>query len=318
MNRLKTIELTYPHTLSIEELPETVSAIGFFDGVHKGHQKVIQAAVAEAQQRNMESAVITFHPHPSVVLKKDVQDVKYITPISEKKELLMNLQVDRVYMITFNKELSRLSPQEFIDHFIIGLNIKGLVGGFDYTFGHKGKGNMSNIADYDRGKFSHMVIDQVTLNGEKVSSTAIRSLLKKGRMEEVNNLLGRPYRLSSTVIKGDQRGRELGYPTANLSVDAGAIIPDIGIYAVKVIYKNDRYNGMASVGTNPTFTDNKELSVEVNILDFNQNIYGEKLSIEWHKYMRDEVKYEGPEALIKQLEQDEQNIRAYFGKYKPG
>jgi len=295
----------------MEDLPETVSAIGFFDGIHIGHKKVIQTAVKEAKERKMESAVITFHPHPLVVLK-GAKNVKYITTLSEKKELLTNLQVDRLYIIKFNEELSKLSPQDFIDHFIIGLNIKHLVGGFDYTFGYKGKGNMNNIQEYDRGKFTHTAVDQVSLNGEKVSSTKIRNLLKSGELEEVHQLLGRPYKFTSTVIKGDQRGRELGYPTANLEAEANAIVPATGIYAVKVIYNKEVYNGMASIGTNPTFTDTEDVSVEVNILDFDKMIYGEKLEIKWYKYIRDEEKYDSAEALIEQLALDEKNIRDYF------
>src|SRR5699024_3805479 len=164
-------------------------------------------------------------------------------------------------------ELSKLSPQSFIDHYIIGLNIKHLVGGFDYTYGYKGKGNMENILDYDRGMLTHEAVEQVTLDGEKISSTRIRKLLQKGEMQKVSELLGRPYAFKSTVIKGDQRGRELGYPTANLKVAKNVIVPGIGIYAAKVKYKGDVYMGMASIGTNPTFVETDSLSVEVNILD---------------------------------------------------
>ncbi|WP_370642477.1 hypothetical protein [Virgibacillus salidurans] len=203
---MRTNQLTYPHTLGSDELPHTVSAIGFFDGVHKGHQKVIETAVEEAKRKNMESAVITFHPHPSVVLKKGTQHVKYITPIREKKEVLQKLHVDRLYIIEFNKELSSLSPQEFIDHFIIGLNIKHLVAGFDYSYGYKGRGNMDVIHEHTRDAFTHTAIDKVTLDEEKISSTKIRELLKAGNVQEVGMLLGRPLAFYGTVIKGDQRG----------------------------------------------------------------------------------------------------------------
>lgn len=308
---MKIIELTYPQAIDKEHIPETVSAIGFFDGVHIGHQKVIETAVHEAQRRNIESAVITFHPHPSVVLK-GATNVKYITPLAVKKEIIKKYNVDRMYVIEFNEQLSQLSPQAFIDHFIIGLNIKHLVGGFDYTFGHKGAGNMSNIHRYDRGMLTHEAVGKVTLDGEKISSTRIRKLLAAGEMEEARNLLGRPYAFFSTVIKGDQRGRELGYPTANLQVADDVIVPKKGIYAVKVKYKNKNFLGMASIGTNPTFKDSGAVSIEVNILDFNQMIYGEQLQIEWHCYLRDEEKYDNVEDLIQQLELDEKNTRSFF------
>lgn len=310
---MRTFELTYPHSLLLEELPNTVSAIGFFDGIHKGHQDVIQTAVKHAQENKMESAVITFHPHPSVILKKGTEHVRYITPIREKQEILQQMNVDRLYIIEFNKELSGLTPQAFIDHFVIGLNIKHLVAGFDYSFGHKGLGNMNNIADFTRDKFSFTVIDKVSLDSEKVSSTRIRELLKIGEVDEVNTLLGRPLKYTSIVVHGAKRGTDLGYPTANLKVNEEALLPKIGVYAVKVIYKNAIYEGMASIGTNPTFEeDHGNLSVEVNIFDYNNDLYGEELQIVWYKFIRDEEKYNNVEELMKQLALDEKNIRQLF------
>lgn len=310
---MRTFELTYPHSLLLEELPHTVCAIGFFDGIHKGHQKVIGTAVKEAQKRNLESAVITFHPHPSVVLKKGTEHVQYITPLKEKQEILQRMNVDRLYIIKFNTELSSLTPQEFIEHFIIGLGIKHLVAGFDYTYGHKGLGNMNNIRSYTRDEFDYTIIDKVTLADDKVSSTRIRELLKKGMVDEIKDLLGRPLKYTGFVIHGAQRGANLGYPTANFSVNKDALLPKIGVYAVKVIYKNAVYEGMASVGTNPTFEEDQgNLSVEVNIFDYNNNLYGEELQIEWHKFMRDEEKYNNVDELIAQLALDEENIRKYF------
>ncbi|MBY7143625.1 bifunctional riboflavin kinase/FAD synthetase [Virgibacillus sp. NKC19-3] len=312
---MRTIQLTYPHTLGLDELPRMVSAIGFFDGVHKGHQKVIETAVEEAKQKGMESAVITFHPHPSVVLKKGTQHVKYITPLREKKKILQGLGVDRLFIIEFNKELSSLSPQAFIDHFIIGLNIKHLVAGFDYSYGHKGQGNMGNLHEHTRGMFTYTTVDKVMLNEEKISSTHIRNLLKAGNVQGVHTLLGRPLAFYGTVVKGDHRGREIGYPTANLRINTDALLPKIGVYAVRICHNNEFYDGMASIGTNPTFTaDRKDLSVEVHIFDYDNNLYGETLQIEWHKYIRDEEKFDGAATLINQMATDEKNIRAFFSE----
>ncbi|WP_099158142.1 riboflavin biosynthesis protein RibF [Virgibacillus ndiopensis] len=312
---MRTIELTYPHTLVLEELPKTVAAIGFFDGIHKGHQKVIQTAVDEAKNKNMESAVITFHPHPSVVLKKDVQHVRYITPLREKQEILQQMQVDRLYIINFNQELSTLSPQDFIDHFIIGLNIHHLVAGFDYSYGHKGKGNMKVIGDHAKGAFSYSIIDKVELDNEKVSSTKIRELLKNGEVEATNELLDRPLSIYGIVVDGDKRGRTIGYPTANLRIDPNALLPKIGVYAVKVLYKNEVYEGMANLGVNPTFKSGVvEPSIEVNIFDYNNDLYGEELKLEWHKYIRDEKKFNSVEELVEEISNDEAKIRRYFSK----
>ncbi|RKQ37526.1 bifunctional riboflavin kinase/FAD synthetase [Oceanobacillus halophilus] len=312
---MRTFELTYPHNLEVMNIPETVTAIGFFDGVHRGHQKVIKSAIMEAKERKMESAVITFHPHPSVVLRKGNHQVKYITTMKEKTRIIKELGVDRLYIIEFSKELSKLSPQEFIDHFIIGLNIKHLVAGFDYTFGHKGSGNMMNISNYSREAFTYTTIAKVMSENDKVSSTRIRKLLEDGEVEEANYLLNRPFRLDGLVIKGDQRGREIGYPTANLKVDPDLLLPKQGIYAVKVLYNNEILNGMANIGTNPTFTEDKEdLSVEVNILDYKKELYGEELTVEWYKFMRDEEKFDSVQELIDQIDMDEKNIRNYFAE----
>ncbi|MEN2766403.1 bifunctional riboflavin kinase/FAD synthetase [Ornithinibacillus xuwenensis] len=309
---MKTIKLTYPHELSREQLPETVAAIGFFDGIHRGHQTVIKQAVTEAKHHNMESAVITFYPHPSVVLKNNHQ-VKYITPLREKQEILEEMEVDRLYLITFDKELSALSPQDFIDHFIIGLHIKHVVAGFDFSYGHKGKGNMEVIGEHSRGEFSHSIVEKVSLHNEKISSTKIRNLLEIGDVEQANVLLGRQLTTSGIVIEGDKRGRKIGYPTANINYDEDALLPKPGIYAVRVTIGDTTYDGLGSLGINPTFTaDRKDLSLEVNILDYHNHLYGEELILEWYKFVRDEEKFDNVEKLIEKIKEDESIIREYF------
>ncbi len=315
MKKLRTIELTYPHTLNLEALPKTVAAIGFFDGVHLGHQQVIEAAVDEAKKREMESAVISFFPHPSVVLKAGREDVKYITPLREKQEILQRLGVDRFYIITFNKELSSLSPKAFIDHFIIGLHIKHLVAGFDFTYGHRGQGTMEDMKEYADNHFTYSTITKVEMDKEKISSTRIRSFLAAGDMEKTAQLLGRPLSLYGMVVDGEKRGRTLGFPTANLKVNDAALLPKPGIYAVKVSYKNESYEGMASLGTNPTFTENRDsLSLEVYIFDYNNDLYGEELQLQWFRFIRDEQKFTTVDGLIKQMKNDEAVIRNYFSE----
>lgn len=310
---MRTIELTYPHSLVLDELPKTIAAIGFFDGIHRGHQKVIQTAVTKAEESNMESAVITFHPHPSVILKKGTEHVQYITPLREKKEILRKMNVNRLYIIKFSKELASLSPQGFIDHFITGLNIQHLVAGFDFTYGHKGEGNMEIIQTHAKGAFDFTTIEKVELENAKVSSTKIRSLLSDGNVEKVNEYLNRTLSVWGIVIEGDKRGRTIGYPTANLQIDPDALLPKIGVYAVKVLYKGEVYEGMADLGLNPTFTDSKtEPILEVNIFDYSNDLYGEELQIEWHKYIRDEEKFDDVKELIDQIALDEKEIRGYF------
>lgn len=310
---MKTFYLTYPHTLHMDTLPETVAAIGFFDGIHKGHQEVIKTAIKHAKEKEMESAVITFHPHPSAVLRPNTEGVKYITPLKDKQKILQNMKVDRLYVITFNRELANLSPKQFLNHFITGLHIKHLVAGFDYTFGHKGAGNMDNIAGMTEGKFTFTTIEKVDIKEEKVSSTKIRQLFKTGDISEVNYLLGRKHLTGGRVIGGAKRGRELGYPTANLEILPDVLLPKAGVYAAKIYHKNINYLGLVSLGINPTFTpESNELKLEVHILDFDQDIYGEELIIEWHQFIREEKEFTSAEDLIQAMDQDAEFTREYF------
>ncbi|MFA1820630.1 riboflavin biosynthesis protein RibF [Virgibacillus oceani] len=310
---MKIFEITYPHSLLREELPETAAAIGFFDGVHKGHQKLINTAISESSKNQLESAVITFHPHPSVVLKKDKQHVQYITPLHVKKKILQQMNIDRLYIITFNEQLASLSPKEFISHFIDGLNIKHIIGGFDYTFGHKGKGNMDLMKKQAGNRLEVTTIDKVEMDNEKVSSTKIREFMNAGKIEKVNTLLNRPLATTGTVVKGDQRGRTIGFPTANLEINQDTLMPKPGVYAVKALYKNEAYEGMANLGVKPTFTTGEKIpTLEVHLLDYNNDIYGEELVIEWYQYIRDEVKFNGIDELVNQLKKDEQQTRQYF------
>lgn len=312
---METKYISYPHTLNRGELPETVAAIGFFDGVHKGHQTLIKEAVQEAKQTGRKSAVISFHPHPSVVLKKDAEKVEYITTVKEKAEMFETLGVDFLYIITFNKELSLLSPQTFIDHFIVELNIQHLVAGFDYSFGHKGAGNMQNITEYSQGRFTTKEMEQYSYQNEKISSTRIRKLLAAGDVSEVAPLLGRTYNVSGIVIHGDKRGRELGYPTANIEVSDEKLLPKQGIYAVTIDVKGKIYQGMASFGVNPTFIEGRANPLlETYIFDFAEDIYEEAVQVYFHQFIREEQKFAGKEEIIAALERDESKVKEHFSK----
>lgn len=310
---MQTIELSYPKSIPSDELTEAVCAIGFFDGIHRGHQKVIKTAVKEAKSRDLRSVVITFHPHPSVVLNENVKNVNYITPLKEKQSILQKLDVDRLYIIKFNKELSKLPAKDFIDHFIIGLHIKHVVAGFDFTYGHKGKGNMENISNYDQDYFTTTIVKKIEDSNEKISSTRIRDLLTRGRIKEANDLLGRKLSISGYVIEGDKRGRTIGYPTANVDVSKDTFLPQIGVYAVTIKHKNTYYEGMANLGVKPTFEpEEKEPTLEVFLFGFDKNIYGEEIIVEFCAFIRDEKKFSGIDELVKQLENDEKNIKGLF------
>lgn len=310
---MKTIHLSYPHQFKREELPETSSAIGFFDGVHQGHQKVINEAIKEADKKSMQSAVITFFPHPSVVLKKGTTHTRYITPLAEKEEILEKMGVDRLYIVEFNIELSHLSPEEFVDHFLINLNIRHLVAGFDFTFGHKGKGNMKDFPRYTDEPLSFSVIEKVEEEGEKVSSTKIRHCMDEGDIKQANQLLGRPLTIRGEVIAGDKRGRTIGYPTANLDISDDYYLPKVGVYAVKVDVGGLKWSGMANLGFKPTFQEKQiRPTLEVHLLDYHGDLYGKTVKLEWHTFIREEKKFNGIDELLTNLKRDEQEIRSLF------
>lgn len=296
-----------------KDTPNKVAAIGFFDGIHLGHQVVINRAIDYAKKNGLKSAVVTFFPHPSVILNEMKTDVQYITPPAEKAEILKKLNVDFLYIIKFSSDLASMPPETFLNEFIISLNIKHLIGGFDFTFGYKGSANMENIEELSNNLLTSEAVPKVQLDGEKVSSTKIRKLMKAGDVSAIHTLLGRPLTTQGEVIHGFKRGRDIGYPTANMNVSIHRLLPKIGIYAVKVHYQSNIYYAMASLGFNPTFaTKLNELKLEVNLFGFQGDLYGEKIILEWCKFIRNEHKYSGIEDLVIQIEKDEIEIKNYF------
>ncbi|MEH7335582.1 bifunctional riboflavin kinase/FAD synthetase [Neobacillus drentensis] len=306
-------KLSFPFNLKKHDYPPLAMALGYFDGVHRGHQQVILEAKKQAEDKGFQSAVMTFDPHPSVVLGKGEQHVQYITPLSEKIKIIEGLGIDYLFIVHFTAEFANLLPQEFIDQFVIGLNVKHVVAGFDFSYGRMGKGTMETLPFHSREEFSYTIVPKFSEGNEKVSSTRIRKMLKEGNMEDLPNLLGRFYTTSGIVIHGDKRGRTIGFPTANIGVNEEYIIPPLGVYAVRMKVKHLWFNGVCNVGYKPTF--NKEslrVSVEVHLFDFNQEIYGEEVVIEWHPYLRKEQKFSGIEELVTQIERDKLTALAYF------
>lgn len=310
---MKTFRLSRDSITEELNLDPSVTAVGFFDGIHKGHQEVIQTAKEKAEELKLKCAVMTFDPHPSVVLKKGKQQAYYITPLSQKEELLEKIGVDYLFVVTFDTSLANLSPQQFVDDFFVGLNVSHVVAGFDFSYGHKGEGNMSDLPAYAKGRFDQTVISKVEKDEEKVSSTRIRSLLDDGEVAEVNELLGRCYSVRGTVVKGDQRGRTIGYPTANIEVNENYYLPKVGVYAVSVQLDGEHYYGMANLGYKPTFIEQADTpSLEVHLFDVKQDLYGRCMTVSFHQMIRDERKFNGVEEVKQQLEKDEAHIREFF------
>lgn len=314
---MEIIKIHHPYHEDIIPKEPVVLALGFFDGVHKGHRTVINTAKRISKEKNACLALMTFNQHPSIVFKKvKPEAITYLSTIERKEEFMEELGVDYLYEVDFTSAFASLSPQEFVDQYIVGLNAVAVVAGFDYTYGKKEVASMEHLPSYAKDRFEVIEVGKVTGEGEKISSTRIRQALSDGEIMEANHMLGYVYQTPGIVIHGDARGRTLGYPTANIDTKAGIRLPKVGVYAVRIKVGDEWHEGMASIGYNITFEADRQMSVEVNIFDFNSDIYGETVAVEWHKYLREEKKFSNIEGLIEQLDQDEIDARQYFAQLK--
>jgi len=312
MTMIKTTTLHYP-IQNFKQPARQVVAMGFFDGVHLGHQAVIKRAKAEADALGVPLAVLTYDPHPSVAFKALTEPLKYLTVVKQKAQLLEKLGVSEMYKMQFTSQLAGLSPQVFVDEVLMQLNPVAVVAGFDHLYGSdKNQANMANLAIYAKARFDVITVPEFDDLGLKIGSSKIRSALCVGDMQTVNRQLGRIYHTTGIVVHGEARGRELGFPTANVLTPELEWLPGIGIYAVKISIAGQWHIGMASIGRNVTFGDNRPITVEINILDFNQAIYGEDVTVAWHHHLRGEVKFNQVDDLITQLEKDKVATRTYF------
>lgn len=303
------------HPFDIKQIPNqpVVLALGFFDGVHLGHQKVIKTAKKIADEKKIKLAVMTFNQSPSTIFGTDNENnFRYLTTITKKAELFEKLGVDYMYVVEFSDSFSNLSPQEFVDQYMIGLHANTIVAGFDYTYGKKDIANMKTLRNYSRNKFSIVEVPELKDQQHKVGTTFIKSLLKNTDIESVNKELGYIYENSGKVVHGLKRGRTLGFPTANVDINKKEVIPGDGVYITQINIDGKWYNSMTSVGFNITFDDVKQLAIETNILDFSENIYGKEVKLRWIKFLRNEVKFSGVDTLIAQLKKDELDARNYL------
>ncbi|MCC5891993.1 bifunctional riboflavin kinase/FAD synthetase [Exiguobacterium sp.] len=305
---METIHLTHPET---PDFVPSVMVLGFFDGVHNGHQAVIRHAKEQAERLNVPVTVVTFDPHPKQVLSNQPDAVRYITPLSRKLKRIEALGVERCLVLTFTKQLASLSPQQFVDDYLIGAGAVHVTAGFDYSYGKFGEGTMETMPYHARGRFTTSVVAEQTDGGEKVSSTRIRKLLGAGDVDVAATLLGAPYAICGEVIHGDARGRTIGYPTANVVMDASYVMPRLGVYATRVRLSDGRtFDAMTNVGRRPTFYDTGDVSIESHLFDFSEDLYGQTIEIEWIRFIRNERAFDGLDALVAQLREDETTARA--------
>ncbi len=277
--------------------PDTVAAIGFFDGVHLAHRELIQKTIQIADHHGLEKAVITFDIHPKSILYG--LDYYYITPLERKIEIFQEFAIDTLYLIEFTKEKAQLKPEEFIDQYLS--NIHTIVCGFDFKFGVRGSGNVTTLEEH--ASFETIVVGEITHDGYKVGSTHIRDLINSGLVDQVKPVLGSHYSIRGTVVHGAKQGRLIGYPTAN--IDTGDyLVPKNGVYATRTKVRDTWYDSMSSIGHNPTLNCRVDVSVESNIFDFDEEIYDEEIEIMFIKRLRDEKKYHSVDALVAQIDQD--------------
>lgn len=274
--------------------------IGNFDGVHLGHQALIK----ETKQKDMFSMVMTFNPHPLTVCKREAS-YHFLTPLSYKIDLIRILNPDYLFIVDFDI-LGASRTKEFFVEWLHKLNVKKIVCGRDCHFGHMAQGNISDL----KKEFEVIELPNVIEEGERVSSTRIKSCLEQGKIIEANHLLGRPYSILGLVIHGSQIGTNLGFPTANIDI-FGNTIPKKGVYAVMVDVKNHHYFGMANVGNNPTINYQLNARLEVHLFDFCNNLYGETVNVHFLEFFRPEIRFEGDTELIEQLHKDCKQIKVW-------
>ncbi|MGD1045557.1 MAG: bifunctional riboflavin kinase/FAD synthetase [Bacteroidota bacterium] len=306
----------------IKEIPfnkNSVITVGTFDGVHLAHQKIIKEVVVLARKRNGRSVVVTFEPHPREVVGNADTKIQLLTTLRERQELCEQFGVDWLVVINFDKAFSNMSFRDFyVTYLIGGIGMNLVVEGYDHHWGRNREGTIESLLQLGKEfEFDVVNIEQFIHNGSPVNSSIIRNELNHGMVEDAAELLGRPYALRGKVVAGDGRGRLLGYPTANIELDSQKkLIPDNGIYFVKVDVGIDKYFGMASIGVRPTFHSTGKRTIEVNILDFNEDVYGSDIQIGFLRRMRNEFKYDSAEQLIQQMHKDKELSRVLQHEYK--
>lgn len=297
-------------------LPNAVVTSGTFDGVHRGHQTILTRLAEVAQASGGESVLITYWPHPRTVVSNDSQNLKLLTTLDEKIELLDQAGVDHLIVIPFTRSFSELTSEEYVRQILIEkIGTKKLVIGYDHRFGRDREGGFDYIqAHQSEYGFEVEEIPRQDVEAVGVSSSKIRAALNEGNVHTANLFLGRPYSLTGTIVKGRQLGRTIGFPTANMQVDdPSKLIPANGVYAVSVEYAGQTLGGMLNIGFRPTVAGTNQ-TIETYIFDFDKDIYGEHMTLRFTEFLRPEQKFEGLPALVAQLKRDEEAARAILQK----
>lgn len=275
-----------------------------FDGVHLGHKSIIDELLKVGSENHLETAVLTFWPHPRFVFNPN-EDLKLLNTLEEKKFLMEKYSIDTLFLKEFDEEFRNLTGEEFVRKILVDkLNIKYLIIGYDHSFGKNKSGNFELLQRLSKElDFEVEQMEAINIHENNISSTKVRNALLTGNVKEANDMLGYSYSVSGIVVHGKKIGRTIGYPTANIETDSIKLLPKKGAYIVEVVVKGQTFKGMLSIGTNPTVNGEK-LTVEVYILDFEGDIYGEQITVKFRDFLHDEIKFEGLEKLIEKLDED--------------
>jgi riboflavin kinase/FMN adenylyltransferase len=293
-----------------------VVTIGFFDGIHLGHKEIINTVVKTAKRLNQKSLVITFWPHPRIVLSNDFENLRFLTTLNEKAKIIESMGIDGLLVIEFTKEFASTPAVDFVEKTLINqLQVSGIVLGYNHSFGHRGLGNFNLIKQHQKdGNYEAVQVDSVSVDGVNISSTKIREALESGNLNSANKMLGAPYSLTGTIEGGQQIGRAIGFPTANIKpVDSFKQVPYDGVYAVWVDINGESFPAMLNVGTRPTIGNGLSRTIEAHIIGFEQNIYNKEITVQFIERIRDEQKFATLDKLKSQLKADRNHTVKVLG-----
>ena len=284
----------------------SILTLGTFDGVHKGHRKIISNLKSEAKRNNLRSIILTFFPHPRNIVSSEI--IKSISTIDEKIKIFSNLGVDELIIQKFDKSFASMDAKEFIELLVNNLKIKKIIVGYNHRFGKNRSADINVLKDFSlKYDFEVLEIKAFEVENIKISSTKIRDAIQQGNIKLCNNYLGYNFNINGDVVKGKSIGKSLGFPTANIKiVEEYKIMPKNGVYLVRCFFEKEKLYGMMNIGFNPTFGSNDK-TLEVNIFDFDKDLYGETIRIEFLNFIREEIKFENVELLQNQLIKDREN-----------
>lgn len=291
-------------------IEQPISAcIGYFDGLHLGHQKLIEQVIALSEETGSEPALITFDPDPWTIIKQ-IPSIPHITPMNKRMKIGEQLGIKHWIILSFTRGMAALSIQDFHERVLGNINLRHLVCGYDFHYADKGSGSVSTLQQQNR--FQVSIIEEVSSEHQKISSTRIEELLLEGQMEKAARMMGRPYEIEGIVKEGNRIGRTVGFPTANLLMNEHYVIPRQGVYVGEVFVQGRWHPAMMNVGHNPSFNYQKDTSMEAHLFDFTDDIYAQPVIFRFLSFIRGECQFPDKAAFISQLQQDQETAKAYF------